>query len=85
MYGGELKGLEIIFHISLVNSAIDRFGKKVSMTKIDDEHFLVKASHGISPTFFSWLFTFGDKVKLIAPQDVKDELKAHTERFLSGL
>jgi predicted DNA-binding transcriptional regulator YafY len=84
MFGGELKELEIIFHNSLVNAAIDRFGKRVFMTKMDDDHFLVKASHGVSPTFFSWLFQFGDKVKLISPQDVKDELKAHAERFMSG-
>jgi predicted DNA-binding transcriptional regulator YafY len=85
MYNGELKEVEIIFNNSLINAAVDRFGKKVRFTKVDDNHFAVKASLSISPTFFSWLFQFGDKVKLVAPQDVKDKLKAHTKRFLSNL
>jgi len=84
MFGGELKELEIIFDNSLVNAALDRFGKKAKLTKVDDRNFLVKATHGVSPTFFSWLFQFGDEVKLIAPQDVKNELKAHVERFSSN-
>ena len=85
MYNGELKEVELVFDISLINAAVDRFGKKVRITKVDDNRFSVKTTLSISPTFFSWLFGFGDKVKLIAPQDVKSELKAHTERFLSNL
>jgi predicted DNA-binding transcriptional regulator YafY len=85
MYNGELKEIEMLFDNSLINAAVDRFGKKAKLTKVDDEHFAVKATLSISPTFFSWLFQFGDKVKLLAPQDVKDELKAHAEKFMSNL
>lgn len=85
MYNGELKEIEIIFDNSLINTAIDRFGKRAQFTKVDDKHFSVKATLSISPTFFSWLFQFGGKAKLVAPQDVKDELKAHVEKFMSNL
>ena len=85
MYNGELKEIEIIFDNSLINAAIDRFGKQATLTKVDNEHFSVKATLSISPTFFSWLFQFGDKAKLVAPQDVKDELKTHAEKFMSNL
>ncbi|MDD4493887.1 MAG: WYL domain-containing transcriptional regulator [Eubacteriales bacterium] len=85
MYNGDLKEIEIIFDNTLINAAIDRFGKNVLLTKIDDEHFMVRATLSISPTFFSWLFQFGDKAKLVAPQDVKDELKFHVEKFMNNL
>ena len=85
MYNGELKEVEIIFDNSLINAAVDRFGKRVRFNQIDDNHFSVKATLSISPTFFSWLFQFGDKARLIAPQDVKNELKAHAERFMNNL
>ena len=85
MYNGELKEIEIVFDHSLINAMIDRFGKKALFKKIDDEHFAVRATLSISPTFFSWLFQFGDNAKLTAPQDVKDELKAHAEKFISNL
>jgi predicted DNA-binding transcriptional regulator YafY len=85
MYNGELKEIEIVFDNSLINAAVDRFGKNALFTKVDDEHFAVRATLSISPTFFSWLFQFGDKVTLTAPQDVKDELKAHAEKFMSNL
>ena len=85
MYNGELKEIEIIFDNSLINAAVDRFGEKAQFTKVDDDHFAVRATLSISPTFFSWLFQFGDKAKLTAPQDVKNELKAHAEKFMSKL
>jgi predicted DNA-binding transcriptional regulator YafY len=85
MYNGELKEIEIVFDNSLINTAIDRFGENAFFTKVDDEHFKVRATLSISPTFFSWLFQFGGKAKLTAPQDVKDELKAHTEKFVNSL
>ena len=85
MYNGELKEVELVFDNSLIDAAIDRFGKQVRFTAVDDGHFAVRATLSISPTFFSWLFQFGDKVKLIAPQDVKEELKAHAQRFMDGL
>lgn len=85
MYNGELKEIEIVFDNSLINAAIDRFGKNAFFTKVDDEHFKVRATLSISPTFFSWLFQFGGKARLTAPQDVKDELKVHTEKFISNL
>ena len=85
MYNGELKEVELIFDNSLIDAAIDRFGKQIWLTAVDDSHFSVRATLSISPTFFSWLFQFGDKVKLIAPNDVKEELKTHAERFMSNL
>ena len=85
MYNGELREVELIFDSSLIDAAIDRFGKQVWFTKVDNRHFSVRATLSISPTFFSWLFQFGDKVKLIYPQDVKEELKAHAKRFMSNL
>ena len=85
MYNGELREVELIMDNSLIDVAIDRFGKKVRLTRFDDEHFSVKVSLSISPTFFSWLFQFGDKVKIVSPQEIKEDLKAHTTRFLENL
>ncbi|NLP47676.1 MAG: WYL domain-containing protein [Clostridiales bacterium] len=85
MYSGELKEIEIVFDNSLINTAIDRFGKNAFFTKVDDGHFKVCTTLSISPTFFSWLFQFGDKARLTAPQDVRDELIAHAEGFMNNL
>ena len=85
MYNGELREVELIMDNSLIDVAIDRFGKQAKLTGFDDEHFSVKASLSISPTFFSWLFQFGDKVRIVAPQEIKEDLKAHTTRFLENL
>ena len=39
---------------------------------MDDEHFLVFAEVALSPTFYSWLFTFAGKMKIIAPQRARE-------------
>ena len=70
MYGGETQMVQIECENKLINVVIDKFGEAVSIRKSDDEHFIVTSNVNISPTFYSWVFTFADKMKLISPIDV---------------
>ncbi len=70
MYGGEEKAVTLELHKSLMDTVIDRFGTNIKTTVTSDDTFKVTVDVQISPTFWGWLFQFGDKVKILAPDDV---------------
>lgn len=83
MFGGEDETVKLQFDNSLVNVVIDRFGKDVYLEKADKNSFVMKSNVEISPTFFSWVFQFGDKVKIITPEHVALKYKEYLVQTLS--
>jgi len=79
----ESENLEILFHNSLIDTVIDRFGEDVPIIKADNEQFKAEVEVVISNAFFSWLFQFGDKSKVLSPQNAVEEMKALTEKVLN--
>ena len=82
MYSGENKRVEIVCENAMMNSVIDRFGKAVFVTKVDDGHFKVHVDVDLSPTFFAWIFTFGGKMKISAPEEAKAQFQSFLEKFM---
>ena len=76
MYGGEAMNVRILADNSLAGVVIDRFGTDVTILNHGDKfEFCVKVM--ISPTFFSWVLGFGNKMKVLSPDSVASE----TERL----
>ena len=82
MYTGESCVCELVCENSVINAIIDRFGEEVRILKRDDGHFLVHAKVTVSPTFFAWVFTFGGKIKIESPKEVKKEFDEVIKAFL---
>ena len=82
MYGGEKKRVTLRFINPLLDTAIERFGTKdVIYSKVDDTHFSVTAQVEISNQFFGWILGFGNRVKLLAPDDVADQFRAYLDKI----
>ncbi len=75
MYKGDTKTITLLCDESIISVVIDRFGDKVHLRKENENQYSVTVNAGISPTFFSWVFMLGNKVKITAPQDVVEEYK----------
>lgn len=74
MYGGveELVTMECREH--LAGPIIDRFGTELLFTKTDfGFKFSVRVM--VSPTFFSWVLGFSRDIRIIAPENIKNEFK----------
>lgn len=71
MFGGDIETVEIEFENSMINIVIDKFGEDVTIHHKTDTHFRITVDVAITNTFFSWLFVFGSKAKVIYPEDVK--------------
>ena len=60
----------------------DQFGKEVSIRPDGPEHFIASVRVEQSPIFLGWLFQFGDRVQVLSPQTVIDQLRRYAERLL---
>lgn len=76
MYGGQVRDVKMCCHKSLSDVIIDRFGIADAVMKpIDDEHFIVKVKAAISPVFISWTMGFGNKLEVLEPKCVRNEIR----------
>ena len=84
MFGGERERVSIRFVSSLLDTAVERFGRyNVSYSRADDHHFTVSADVEISDQFFGWLCGFGTKAKLFSPNSVVEQYKEYLQKILS--
>lgn len=74
MFSGETEIVKLQFHNSLINVVIDRFGKDIVINRQDDDHFIITVDVVATNTFLGWLFMFGDKVKILSPETLKDKM-----------
>lgn len=85
MYSGDAVTVKLLFHRSLINVVIDRFGKDTMLIPQDEEHFTFTVQVAVSPMFLSWIIGFGDKAQILYPQSVievcKDLCKAAMSRY----
>ncbi len=72
MYGGEQINVRILAENALAGVVIDRFGTDVPFLNRGDRfEFCVKVM--VSPTFFSWVLGFGNRMRILSPESVAEE------------
>lgn len=47
----------------------------------DDEHFTANVKVIVSNQFISWVFSLGNGVKIVGPDDVVEKVKSEVERL----
>lgn len=75
MFGGEPQNVTLSFPDSLADSAVDKFGCDIMMIPQGDGTFHVSNTVAVSPVFFSWVFSFGGRVKILGPEHVKAQYR----------
>lgn len=81
MYGGEYETVKIECENNLAGAIIDRFGKDVSMRKIDEEHFAVNVNVAVSNQFLHWVMALGTGAKIVGPTHVVEAAKEEINRL----
>ena len=79
MYGGEIVSVKLRFDDSLIGVVVDRFSDRVFIQPHGDGTFTMSAEVMLSPQFFGWLFSFGDKVQITSPKSAKQEFNAYLD------
>ena len=75
MFNGEIVRARLSFDNSYANVVFDHFGKDVRIISADGGWFDILADVSVSPVFFAWIFTFGDKAKIKEPENLIAEMK----------
>lgn len=82
MYGGELEDVLIQFDRSLIGPVIDKFGEDTPMMTVNERTCAATVHVQVSKTFFGWLAQFADQMKVISPDNVKEQYKEHITKIL---
>ena len=80
MFSGETETVKLQFDNSLINVVIDRFGKDIVINRQDDDHFIITVDVVATNTFLGWLFMFGEKVKILSPEHLINDMKTIAKR-----
>ena len=67
---------------SFAGVMIDRFGKEVSMIRLDDKRFAVNVEVAVSRQFLAWIIGLGEGVKLVGPDNVVEMMNAEIDRLI---
>ncbi|MCD8048573.1 MAG: WYL domain-containing protein [Clostridia bacterium] len=84
MLGGEPCEVTLLCENELMNSIVDRFGRKVKTAIVDDEHFTVTVPVDLSGIFYGWVFASCGKMKILSPAQAVDGFNEIVERYSSG-
>ena len=82
MYGGKEELVTLDFSERLAGVVIDRFGRDVTIRRSD---FGLRASVRVmlSPNFYGWVMGFGDRMRIVKPEYVREEMRERLENILS--
>lgn len=82
MYGGKAEWVRIECDNSFAGVMIDRFGKDVSMIRLDDQRFAVNVEVVVSRQFLAWIIGLGEGVILAGPDNVVEMVNAEIDRLI---
>lgn len=73
MYNSPLQTVELACDASVMDAIVDRFGEGVDTGLIDENTFSATVEAPINHLFYSWIFGFGGKVKIMEPKAIVEE------------
>ena len=82
MYNAPRREVELICDNGVMDAIVDRFGPDVETYACDQQNFRVIAEIAVGKIFFNWIFGFDGKVKIKAPEDVKQQYKEQILRAM---
>lgn len=84
MYSGEPKPIELCCKNDLLEPMLDRFGEKVRIQKLDEDHFILRTNAAVSDGLAAWVVQFGGRVKVRMPNDLIYAVKQKAQEILDN-
>lgn len=82
MFSGKIEPVTIKCPDKFAGAVIDKFGKKVKFIPTEDGEYTVTVDAALTPTLYSWVFTFGGEMTITAPEKA---VKGYKEQLSSAL
>ena len=84
MYGGVDAEVTLECKNELAGVVIDRFGHDVWLIPQGEDHFKTRVLVSVSPQFFGWVTGIGTGMRIIAPENVKQQYKEYLQDVLGN-
>lgn len=75
MFGGKAVAVKMRFQNELAGVVIDRFGADSMLIPDGESHFTFTAPVSVSPAFLGWIAQFGDRARILYPENVVEQQK----------
>ncbi len=85
MFSGEITKVTLKCPDKFAGAIIDKFGNKVKFVPTADGEYNITIDAALTPTLYSWIFTFGGEIKIIEPQKAVDEYRKQLESALKNM
>ena len=85
MFNSPHEEVELVCDNAVMDSIIDRFGEDVTTYANDMTSFRIVVNIAVSHVFYSWVFSFGGKVKIRGPENIKEEYAEMLRAAVTGL
>ena len=85
MYNAPRRVVELVCDNSVMDAIVDKFGVNCETYACDQQNFRVIAEIAVGKVFFNWIFGFEGKVKIKAPEDVKQQYVGMVEKARQNL
>ena len=73
MYDGEEKKVVLVCDNELMKLVIDKFGVGIKTERTSETQFKATVTVSTSKTFYAWAFRFAGQMKIIGPENVRQE------------
>lgn len=85
MFSGEVAEVTLKLPEKFAGAVIDKFGKKCRFKPTDDGEYTVAVKVTMTPTLYSWVFTFGGEIKITAPEKAVNEYKEQLKNAMESM
>ena len=82
MFGGKEQSVKLLVANELAGVIIDRFGSGIMMIPKDERYFIVNVQVHVSRQFLGWIFSLGEGIKIIGPDDVVEQMNQEIDRLM---
>ena len=76
MFGGQIEDVVLELERNLIGVVYDKFGENVKMITSGENKIIATVKVQISPTFWGWIFQFGDQMRILSPKTIIDQYAA---------
>ena len=84
MYGGVDAEVTLECRNELDGVVIDRFGHDVWMCPHGEDHFRARVPVAVSSQFFGWITGIGSGMRIVGPEDVRQQYKGYLQNVIQN-
>lgn len=82
MFGGNTQEIKLRCSNKLLEQVTDRFGENIFITNVNEKTFDFTAKAAVSEGLVTWIMNYGDNIKVIKPDDLKQKIIDRADKIL---